>query len=180
MKLALALFFCLISSQCIASAPAPSPTTTYDATVSGSSKNDTRVYIGLGWVWGVKTVFESMIGIRSTNVDSSGKVTGSDVSASVPLTGFDSVKVKAKYINGTTNGQGEIGLGYVFGPGRWLGTAGYSLPYFGVGADYIKGRGVEPFANVNTVNRLNKPSPSYSCTGVTATLIGTTCQAVPN
>lgn len=176
-KLPLSLVLILASAQCFAMNMLPPPTPSfYDATASSSSKNDTRLYAGLSWVFGVKAVFETMIGIRTSHVDSSGKVSGTDVSASVPLTSFDSVKVKAKYINGTINGQGEIGLGYVFGPGKFLGTGGYNLPYFNAGADYIQGSGFGPFASINTMGRLSKPSPTYNCTGVPATIIGTTCQ----
>lgn len=172
-KSASILLFSLISFQCFAMAPPPSY---YAATANGSSRNDTLAYTGFGWTFGIKAVFEIMIGIRSTHTDSSGKVSGTDFSASVPLTGFDSARVKAKYINGTSNGQGAIGLGYLFDTGRLLGTAGYSLPYFIAGTDYVLGSGFEPFASVNTMGGLSKPNPTYSCMGVAATLIGTTCK----
>lgn len=180
MKIKLALTACfltLLSLQCFAAAPPPPPPPSfYNATAIDSSRTDTRAYAGFGWTFGVKTVFEIMLGIRSTHADSSGKVSGADISASAPLIGFDSVKVKAKFLNGTSNGQGAIGLGYIFGTGKILGTAEYNLPYFSAGADVVLGSGFEPFVSVNTMGKLSKPSPTYSCMGVPATLIGTRCK----
>lgn len=172
------VFLCLTFTQCFAMS-LPPPPSSYSATASGSSRTDTRLYAGLGWAWGAKAVFETMIGIRTARVDSSGKVSGTDLSASLPFPGMTSVKVKARYINGTTNGQGEIGMGYAFGPGQFLGTAGYSLPYLDLGTDYVLNQGFEPFAGVNTMGRLNTPSPTYSCLGAPATLIGTSCNPTP-
>ena len=144
--------------------PPPPLTASYDATASGSSKNDTRVYAGFGLAFGVKTVFETMIGIQSADVNSSGNVSGANISASILLTTIDSVKIKVKYINGTLNGQAEIGLGYVFGPRNLLGTVGYNLPHFNVGTDYVLDSGFEPFINVNTLGRISRPNTTYSCT----------------
>ena len=173
MKFFFVFLLSLISAECYSAAP---PVTHYyDATPAGTSKSDTRIYAGLGWTFGVKAAFETMIGIGSSHVNSSGNVTGADVGASAALMSFDSVKIKAKYINVTINGQGELGLGYAFGPGKILGTAGFNLPYFNAGADYVIDNGFEPFVGVTTMDRLSRPGLTYSCTGHPATLSGTTC-----
>lgn len=167
-----AIALSLLSAQSVAGfAP-------YPATPSGSTaKNDTQFYAGLNWNLGGSKIPEAVVGVRLARINSAGYVYGSDFSGSMNLSKFGMSKIKAKYVDGTNNGQGEIGLGYSFGPGKFLGTLGYSLPYLNAGTDYVLGNGFEPYAGINTIDRYSKPALTYSCTGAQpATLVGTTCQ----
>jgi hypothetical protein len=59
-----------------------------------------------------------------------------------------------------------VGVGYIFGRDKFLGTIGYSLPYIKLGTDYIIKDGFEPYLQVNTLDKYKKPSSSastYSC-----------------
>ena len=157
-----AISLSLLSSQCLAGI-------TYHAvaTATGNAiKNDTQFYAGLNWNLGGTRVPDAVIGVRFARIDSAGKVYGSDLSASMPLSNFGLGKIKAKYIDGTDNGQGEIGLGYNFVTSKYLGTVGYSLPYANIGTDYMLDSGFEPFAGIHTMDSYDKPNKSgitYTC-----------------
>jgi hypothetical protein len=130
--------------------------------------NDNKLYAGIRWQFGVKASFNAILGLKSTHTSSGGNVTGGDLNVGIPIDKehFRDVKLKAEYVNGNTTGQGNLGVGYIFGRDKFLGTIGYSLPYVKLGTDYIIKDGFEPYLQINTLDKYNKPSSSastYSC-----------------
>jgi hypothetical protein len=106
--------------------------------------------------------------LRSTHTSSGGNVTGGDLNIGIPIDKehFRDVKLKAEYVNGNTTGQGNVGVGYIFGRDKFLGTIGYSLPYVKLGTDYVIKDGFEPYLQINTLDKYKKPTSSastYSC-----------------
>jgi len=130
--------------------------------------NDNKLYAGISWQFGVKASFNAILGLKSTHTSSGGNVTGGDLNVGIPIDKehFRDVKLKAEYVNGNTTGQGNLGVGYIFGRDKFLGTIGYSLPYVKLGTDYIIKDGFEPYLQINTLDKYKKPSSSastYSC-----------------
>lgn len=130
--------------------------------------NDNKLYAGISWQFGVKASFNAILGLKSTHTSSGGNITGGDLNIGIPIDKehFRDVKLKAEYVNGNTTGQGNVGVGYILGRDKFLGTIGYSLPYVKLGTDYIIKDGFEPYLQINTLDKYNKPSSSastYSC-----------------
>jgi len=135
---------------------------------SQGTLNDNKLYAGINWQIGLKASFEAILGFRSTHTSSSGNITGGDLNIGIPINkeNFSDFKIKAEYVNGNTTGQGNVGVGYIFGRDKFLGTIGYNLPYVKIGTDYVFKDGFEPYLQVNTLDKYKKPgsSPStYSC-----------------
>jgi len=130
--------------------------------------NDNKLYAGINWTFGVKSSFNAILGLKSTHTSSRGNITGGDLNVGIPMDKehFRDIKLKAEYVNGNTTGQGNVGVGYIFGRDKFLGTIGYSLPYIKIGADYVIKDGFEPYLQVNTLDKYKKPTSSastYSC-----------------
>tara|TARA_B110000503_G_scaffold34594_1_gene56345 strand:+ start:4429 stop:5013 length:585 start_codon:yes stop_codon:yes gene_type:complete len=130
--------------------------------------NDNKIYAGINWQFGVKASFNAILGLKSTHTSSGGNITGGDFNVSIPIDKeyFRDVKLKAEYVNGNITGQGNVGVGYIFGRDKFLGTIGYSLPYVKLGTDYVFQDGFEPYLQINTLDKYKKPASSesyYSC-----------------
>jgi hypothetical protein len=129
--------------------------------------NDNKLYAGINWQIGVKASFDAILGFRSTHTSSGGNITGGDLNVGIPIDKehFRDIKLKAEYVNGNTTGQGNLGVGYIFGRDKFLGTIGYSLPYVKLGADYVIKDGFEPYLQINTLDKYKKPNSSASTLG---------------
>jgi hypothetical protein len=130
--------------------------------------NDNKLYAGINWEFGVKASFDAILGLKSTHTSSGENVTGGDLNIGIPIDKehFRDVKLKAEYVNGNTTGQGNVGVGYIFGRDKFLATIGYSLPYVKLGTDYVIKDGFEPYLQINTLDKYKKPTSSastYSC-----------------
>jgi hypothetical protein len=129
--------------------------------------NDNKIYAGINWQIGAKASFDAILGFRSTHTSSSGNITGGDLNIGIPINKerFRDIKLKAEYVNGNTTGQGNVGVGYIFGRDKFLGTIGYSLPYVKIGTDYVIKDGFEPYLQINTLDKYRKPNSSASTFG---------------
>lgn len=142
-----------------------------DATLTPGSQgtlNDNKIYAGINWQIGVKASFDAIFGFRTAHTSSSGNITGADLNIGIPINKehFRDAKLKAEYLNGNTTGQANVGVGYIFGRDKFLGTIGYNLPYLKIGTDYVFKDGFEPYLQINTLDKYKKPSSSpstYSC-----------------
>lgn len=131
-----------------------------------SSKNETRLFAGLNWTFN-KTGggLSTRLGAIYTDTNSSNNVDGARLfldfdmlkqggSPSLFFTGF----------KGTTYGVGELGLGYNFSRGEFIGQFGGLLDHFEFGGNYgFGGSGLNGYVGVTSF-KFDKvqTSPSYS------------------
>ena len=160
------IFLLLLIQPLLSFAALPVPATLIPG--AEGSLNDNKLYAGINWEFGVKASFDAILGLKSTHTSSGGNVTGGDLNVGIPIDKehFRDVKLKAEYVNGNTTGQGNLGVGYIFGRDKFLGTIGYSLPYVKLGTDYVIKDGFEPYLQINTLDKYKKPNSSastYSC-----------------
>ncbi|MDR2837030.1 MAG: hypothetical protein LBV49_00410 [Azonexus sp.] len=139
---------------------AQSAPASYEAPTLGGGdgqRTDKRVYAGLQWTFGGKSGFvpQVVIGARSLKVKSSDSVSGGEVSLRLNIfNGFGVDSLRAVYVGGKRDIQGNLGGGYSFADGRFLGTAAAQGPYSRLGADYLFGSGAfRPYIEVNSLKK---------------------------
>lgn len=137
-----------------------------------SWQTQTRFYGGLTWSLDKKQnlIPDVTLGLRVLGVSSNNNVSGGDFSVRVRI--YDSFSVdstRLMYVGGNRNIQGNAGLGYSFTNNQILGVAGAESAFARIGSDYQFGENkLNPFLEVNTINRPNQVSPSGgtpSCPG---------------
>ena len=120
------------------------------------STNDNKVYAGLKWTLNEGIKPQAVIGFRHTNIGSDGHTDGGDISLSAKfIDGFQLDKTRLKYINGNNDVQGEVGGGYDFTKGLFLGASANG-PYINLGVDYLiqaKDKSIDPYIMLNTLSR---------------------------
>ena len=120
------------------------------------SSNDNKVYAGLKWTLNEGIKPQALIGFRHTNIGSDGHTDGGDISLSAKfIDGFQLDKTRLKYINGNNDVQGELGGGYDFTKGLFLGGSANG-PYINLGVDYLiqaKDKSIDPYIMLNTLSR---------------------------
>ena len=133
-------------------------------TMPGSaSQSVNRGYAGLKWTLGQGITPSAVIGFRHANVEAGGHVDGGDISMSFDFVGgFQLGKLRAKYLNGQENVQGELGGGYDFSKNGLFAGASVQGPFVNFGADLGFGGGFEPYVMINTLRKYNKPTNSTS------------------
>ena len=123
---------------------------------SSISSNDNKVYAGLKWTLNEGIKPQAVIGFRHTNIGSDGHTDGGDISLSAKfIDGFQLDKTRLKYINGNNDVQGELGGGYDFTKGLFLGGSANG-PYINLGVDYLiqaKDKSIDPYIMLNTLSR---------------------------
>ena len=123
---------------------------------SSISSNDNKVYAGLKWTLNEGIKPQAVIGFRHTNIGSDGHTDGGDISLSAKfIDGFQLDKTRLKYINGNNDVQGELGGGYDFTEGLFLGGS-VNGPYINLGVDYLiqaKDKSIDPYIMLNTLSR---------------------------
>lgn len=123
---------------------------------SSISSNDNKVYAGLKWTLNEGIKPQAVIGFRHTNIGSDGHTDGGDISLSAKfIDGFQLDKTRLKYINGNNDVQGELGGGYDFTKGFFLGGSANG-PYINLGVDYLiqaKDKSIDPYIMLNTLPR---------------------------
>ena len=125
-----------------------------------------RGYVGLEWVFGKGPTPAMVIGFRHAKVDSTGDSHGGDVSFSFDVfNGFQAGKIRTKYFNGQDEVQGEIGAGFDFSNGFFVG-AGVKAPFTNIGVDYLfsPDRAWQPYFRLDSLKRYNKPQETSGTT----------------
>ena len=124
------------------------------------SSTDNSVYAALKWTFGDGIKPEAVLGFRHAKIDSTGDTDGGDLSISAKfIDSFQLSKFRAKYFDGKENVQGEIGAGFDFNKGLFVGV-GVHAPYSNLGLDLIpfsKDK-VEPYFQIDTIKSDNKPA----------------------
>lgn len=120
------------------------------------SSNDNKVYAGLKWTLNEGIKPQAVIGFRHTNIGSDGHTDGGDISLSAKfIDGFQLDKTRLKYINGNNDVQGELGGGYDFTKGLFLGGSANG-PYINLGVDYLiqaKDKSIDPYIMLDTLSK---------------------------
>ena len=129
----------------------PAPVTS----ITKQSRKDNKIFVGINWNFGVREGLTGVVGYRFARVSASDRVRGGLIDLTVPLTGapiqFGEVHLKA--LSGSRSVQGELGVGYGFQGGAFLVNGGVRVPYANAGADYLFGKGWQPYLGVDTLKR---------------------------
>ena len=132
--------------------------------VQMSTNNDTAVSIGLHYDFGDMQL-DLVAAARSTTTDTDNDVTGGKVDLTIPLTGENHAPtIRAMGLAGSTDVQGEAGLGYDFGKSQSLIGAGAQGPYVNGGFNYYFGGILAPYLGLNTLE--DAPSRNVYCAPV--------------
>lgn len=121
-----------------------------------SSNSDTALSIGIQYDFGDMQL-ALVAAARSTKTDTGNDVTGAKLDLSIPLTGgTHAPTIRAMGLAGSTDVQGEIGVGYDFGNSQPLLGAGVQAPYSNGGINYYLNGIFAPYLGINTL----KDAPS--------------------
>jgi hypothetical protein len=116
-----------------------------------ASNNDTAVSIGIQYDFGDMQL-DLVAGARSTKTDTENDVTGAKLDISMPLTGDTRAPtIRAMGLAGSTDVQGEAGLGYDFAKSQALIGAGAQGPYVNGGFNYYFGGILAPYLGINNL-----------------------------
>jgi hypothetical protein len=117
-----------------------------------SENNDTALFIGLQYDFGDMQA-DLVAGARRTVTDTDNDVTGAKFDIAIPLTGENHAPtIRAMGIAGTTDVQGEAGIGYDFGKSQALIGAGAQGPYVNGGFNYYFGSILAPYLGLNSLD----------------------------
>ena len=116
-----------------------------------SSNNDTAFSIGLQYDFS-DMQFALVGAARATKTDTDNDVTGGKVDLTIPLSGDNHAPtLRAMGLAGSTDVQGEAGIGYDFGKSQALIGAGAQGPYVNGGFNYYFGSVLAPYLGLNTL-----------------------------
>jgi hypothetical protein len=134
-------------------------------TVEKKGRNDNSIYAGINWNFGVRNGATAVLGYRDARVKNNGNVDGWKVEATVVLSGapIGFGEVRAKYLAGSRDVQGEIGLGFSGAHEAFLIAGGVQGPYVNGNVDYLFNKGWLGSIGVNTLNKVKKRKESTSC-----------------
>jgi hypothetical protein len=115
------------------------------------SNSETMLSIGIQYDFGDMQL-DLVAAARSTTTDTDNDVTGGKVDLTIPLTGENHAPtIRAMGLAGSTDVQGEAGLGYDFGKSQSLIGAGAQGPYVNGGFNYYFGGILAPYLGLNTL-----------------------------
>ena len=115
------------------------------------SNSETMLSIGIQYDFGDMQL-DLVAAARSTTTDTDNDVTGGKVDLTIPLTGDNHAPtIRAMGLAGSTDVQGEAGLGYDFGKSQSLIGAGAQGPYVNGGFNYYFGGILAPYLGLNTL-----------------------------
>lgn len=158
---------------------APPPTTTYGATLSNKSKTETKGYVGLNWTLGGGMTPALVIGAANAKVRSDGDTHGANLAFHLNV--FGGVKpamLKLSYLNGKSDVQGEIGVGYSFLKSTPLLGIGVNAPYAAAGVDAFLGGGFDPYFMLQSRGKFDEPNKRATCNAGDTLVAPTTCETV--
>jgi hypothetical protein len=125
-------------------------------------KKDNKAFVGLQWNFGVRDGLSAIVGYRWADVGPGNKVRGSQLDFTYALTGqVGPGELHLKALRGKLNHQTEAGIGYGFHAGAFLVNLGVQGNHVNVGADYLFGKGLQPYVGVNTVGK-HKAAPDVA------------------
>ena len=128
------------------------------------SNSETMLSIGIQYDFGDMQL-DLVAAARSTTTDTDNDVTGGKVDLTIPLTGENHAPtIRAMGLAGSTDVQGEAGLGYDFGKSQSLIGAGAQGPYVNGGFNYYFGGILAPYLGLNTLE--DAPSRNVYCAPV--------------
>jgi hypothetical protein len=128
------------------------------------SNSETMLSIGIQYDFGDMQL-DLVAAARSTTTDTDNDVTGGKVDLTIPLTGDNHAPtIRAMGLAGSTDVQGEAGLGYDFGKSQSLIGAGAQGPYVNGGFNYYFGGILAPYLGLNTLE--DAPSRNVYCAPV--------------
>ena len=116
------------------------------------SNSETMLSIGIQYDFG-----DQQLGLvaaaRSTTTDTDNDVTGGKVDLTIPLKADNyAPTIRAMGLAGSTDVQGEAGLGYDFGKSQALIGAGAQGPYVNGGINYFFDGVLAPYIGINTLD----------------------------
>ena len=123
------------------------------------SKVETLLSLGIQWDFG-DAVPQAVVGIRSTTTSAEDAVAGGKLDLTLPLdfkAKFQPI-IRAMGVAGNRDVQGEAGFGMKPESGQFLLGAGLQGPYVNGGANYLIGKGVNPYFGVNSIGRATGPT----------------------
>ena len=145
------------------------------ATVTKQKSKDNKAFVGLQWNFGVREGLSAVVGYRWATVGPDNKARGQQLDFTYALTGNSGPgELHLKGFDGRRDLQGELGFGYGFHAGAFLLNFGAQGPNVNVGADYLFGKGFQPYVGVNSVGKYKNESDLLSCPSG-YTLSGATC-----
>ncbi len=122
--------------------------------------NQDRPYVGFKWMLNDIASPEFSLGFRHAQVNADGDVEGNDLSMTFDIMdGFSFDEIRAKYLNGGQDLQGEFSLGYDFTSGYFAGVSGQG-PVLNLGVDYLfKAESpFDPYFMFNTIKKYDDPA----------------------
>ena len=116
------------------------------------SNSETIFSIGIQYDFG-DMQFDLVGAARATKTDTDNDVTGAKMDITIPLTGDNhSPTLRAMGLAGSTDVQGEAGIGYDFAKSQALIGAGAQGPYVNGGINYYFGGLLAPYLGANTLD----------------------------
>ncbi|MCC7463238.1 MAG: hypothetical protein IT480_12335 [Gammaproteobacteria bacterium] len=133
----------------------PAPT----ATITKQKRNDNKAFVGINWNWGVRDGATVVVGYRWARVNGNGRVNGSLIDLTFPLSGadFGLGELHVKGLTGQRSAQVELGVGYGFQGDAFLLNGGARGPYVNLGTDYLFGKGWQPYVGIDTLGHVKRP-----------------------
>jgi hypothetical protein len=134
-------------------------------TIEKKGRNDNTVYVGINWNFGVRSGATAVLGYRDAHVDKHNNVDGWKVEATWVLSGapMGFGELRAKYLKGERDVQGELGAGFSGAHEAFLLNAGVQGPYINGNIDYLFNKGWLASIGVNSLNKVKKRKEVTSC-----------------
>ena len=134
-------------------------------TIEKKGRNDNTVYVGINWNFGARNGATAVLGYRDAHVDKHNNVDGWEVEATWVLSGGPMTfgEVRAKYLKGERDVQGELGAGFSGAHEAFLLNGGVQGPYVNANADFLFGKGFLFSIGANTLDKVKKRKEVTTC-----------------
>ena len=133
--------------------------------VEKKSRSDNTVYVGINWNFGVRNGATAVVGYRDARVNTHKNVDGWKAEATFVLSGANMGfgEIRAKYLKGERDVQGELGLGFSGAHEAFLLNGGVQGPYVNGNIDWLWGKGLLFSIGANTLDSVKKPKKTNTC-----------------
>lgn len=162
--LAVALFTCVTILTVHSTSAGADPAPTVPSAVDDLTQTDG--FVGLTFPFGPQGVQPPhlTVGLRRTSVDSSGSVTGGELSLSIDPFDIGNSRLRVQAMAGDTSVQGSLGIGLVAGTREVFATGGVHGSNLRLLGDYHRAdRSIDLFVEGNSLSRPVAPSAAASC-----------------
>ena len=138
---------------------------TVEPDVEKQSRHDNTVYVGINWNFGVRDGATAVIGYRDAKVKTNSNVEGWKAEATFVLSGANMGfgELRAKYLMGERDVQGELGLGFSGAHEAFLLNGGIQGPYVNGNVDYLFNKGWLFSIGANSLGKVKKPKEMTTC-----------------